>query len=163
MSVNISSLYIYCIKILYEYDYRSNLYTNHLFATMNTFAKQIAKYPHEKIAREDNLIREDETIWWEETNENIEKAEVLNQNVIKWENLIDWNFLAFVSSWKFCLVSFSLIKLSRFPSSNCPVPPYQIVLSSNLLARVFCKLLCISIQRSEQAISIKITTITVFV
>ncbi len=55
-------IYIYCIKILYKHDYRSNLYTNRLFATLNTYAKQFAKDPREKIARGDNLIRGDGTI-----------------------------------------------------------------------------------------------------
>jgi hypothetical protein len=59
--IYIIHIYIYCIEILYEYDYRSNLYTNRLFATLNTYAKQFVRDLCKKIAREDNSMREDDS------------------------------------------------------------------------------------------------------
>ncbi len=83
----------------------------------------------------------------------LRKLKYSRQNVIKWENLIDWNLLSFrfvlrtlsrlVFSYQ--IASFSFIKLLRFFSRK---PLSQNNFSNNPLAKIFLKLLCIRIQLS---------------
>jgi hypothetical protein len=106
--------------------------------------------------RRGNVMKENEAIRWRETKENIERAEILSQNVIKWENLIGWNLFS---------SRFVLEILSRL------VLYYQI--ASFLLIKLFSQAIFLQKSLSNcfawvfnvvlQAISIKITTNIVFV